>query len=215
MDTGYNQTKNEEWASGMIHGIGAGLSLAGMIILVDHASRTGDAWRTAIFGIYGSSLIILYAVSTVYHIVSNPRIKALFHLFDHAAVFLLIAGTYTPFCLITVRGWWGWSIFCIVWGMAILGIVFQYFFIGRFRIASTILYLVTGWIIVIAVKPLLETLPAGGLKWIIFGGACYTFGIIFFAWKKLPFGHFIWHIFVLAGSIFHYFGVLFYVLPAP
>jgi hemolysin III len=213
MVTIYNPTKKEELASGIIHGIGAGLSLVGLIILIVSASRTGDAWRTAIFCLYGSSLIILYLASTVYHIVSNPRIKAVFHFFDHAAVFLLIAGTYTPFCLITIRGWWGWCIFFIVWGIAILGIVFKYFFTGRFRIASTILYLVMGWIIVIAVKPLIETLPVGGLKWIILGGACYTTGIIFFAWKKLPFSHFIWHVFVLGGSIFHYFGVLFYVLP--
>jgi hemolysin III len=213
MKAGHTGNMNEEIANSISHGIGAGLSVAALSILVVMASRHGDAWRVVSFSIYGSTLIILYLASTFYHLLTNSSAKRVFHIFDHSAIFLLIAGSYTPFCLVTIRGGWGWTIFGIVWGVAIFGIVFKAFFTGRFNIVSTILYLVMSWIAVIAIKPLLENLPATGFIWLGLGGACYMAGILFYAWKKLPFGHFIWHLFVLGGSIFHFFGILFYVLP--
>jgi hemolysin III len=206
-------TKKEEIASSIIHGIGALLSISGLSVLLALASRQGDALRLASISVYGATLIVLYISSTIYHISLNPGVKKVFHVFDHASIYLLIAGTYTPFCLVILRGNWGWSIFGIVWGIAVLGIVFKAFFTGRFKILSTILYLVMGWIVIIALKPLLEKLPSGGFKWLALGGACYTSGVIFFAWRKLYYSHPIWHLFVLAGSIFHFFAVLFYVLP--
>ena len=213
MNSVQTESLKEEIANSISHGVGAGLSIAALSILIVMAARHGDAWRIVSFSIYGSTLVLLYLASTFYHIFSNSSVRRVFHVFDHSAIFLLIAGSYTPFCLVTIRGGWGWSIFGIVWGIAVLGIVFKAFFTGRFNIVSTILYLLMGWIIVIAIKPLLGSLPAGGFIWLGLGGGCYTAGIIFFAWKKLPFGHFIWHLFVLGGSILHFFGILLYVLP--
>lgn len=213
MNTKNNQTLKEEIANSISHGIGAGLSIAALSILVAMAGLYGDAWRVVSFSIYGSTLILLYLASTFYHSFTNPTAKWVFHVFDHSAIYLLIAGSYTPYCLVTMRGGWGWSIFGVVWGIAIFGIVFKALFTGRFNVVSTILYVMMGWIIVIAIRPLLVNLPTGGFIWLVLGGACYTAGILFFAWQKLPFSHFIWHLFVLAGSILHFFGILFYVLP--
>ncbi len=207
-------TIKEEIASGIIHAVGTILSVSGLGVLLVLAIRQGDAWKLASFIIYGATLVLLYLASTIYHLSRKPGAKRVFHIFDHAAIYLLIAGTYTPFCVVTLRGSWGWSILGIVWGIAVLGIVFKAFFTGRFKVFSTALYLAMGWIAVIALKPLLENLPIGGFKWIVLGGACYTFGVIFFAWRRLHYSHPIWHLFVLAGSIFHFFAVLFYVLPS-
>ncbi len=207
------ETRKEEIANSITHGIGAALSIAALSILVVFAGLRGDAWRVVSFSIYGSTLVLLYLASTFYHVFSNPRVKRVFHVFDHSAIFLLIAGSYTPFCLVTIRGGWGWSLFGVVWGIAIFGIVFKAFSTGRYNFVSTALYIAMGWIAVIAIKPLVAQLPPGAFAWILLGGLSYTLGVIFYAWERLPYGHAIWHLFVLGGSTLHFFAVLFYVLP--
>lgn len=203
----------EEIANSVTHGIGAGLSVAALSILVTFASLNGDAWRVVSFSIYGSTLILLYIASTFYHGLPFPRAKIILQVLDHSAIFLLIAGTYTPFTLVTLRGAWGWTLFGLVWGLAICGILLKVFFINRFRILSVCLYIGMGWIMLIALKPLLSAVPVGGIVWLGIGGLAYTFGVIFYVLKQIPFNHAIWHLFVLAGSVCHFFSILFYVLP--
>jgi hemolysin III len=158
-------------------------------------------------------MVFLYIASALYHSSWNPRHKHILKIIDHACIYLLIAGTYTPFTLVTLRGSWGWSLFTLVWGLALVGIIFQVFFVYRFRILATLAYLLMGWIIVIAVKPLVTQLPLGGLVWLIAGGLAYTAGAVFYVWKRLPYSHAIWHLFVICGSLCHFFAVLFYVIP--
>ena len=207
------ETRREEIANSITHGIGAALSIAALSVLVVFAGLRGDAWRVVSFAIYGATLVLLYLASTFYHVFPNPRVKRVFHVFDHSAIFLLIAGSYTPFCLVTIRGGWGWSLFGVVWGIAIFGIVFKAFFTGRYNFVSTALYIAMGWIAVIAIRPLVAQLPTGAFAWILLGGLSYTVGVVFYAWERLPYGHAIWHLFVLGGSTLHFFAVLFYVLP--
>jgi len=207
------ETKGEELANSITHAVGIIFSVTALSVLVTFAGRMGDVWKILSFAIYGITMILMYFASTFYHAVRDPRIKKIFKMFDHSAIYLLIAGSYTPFCLVTLRGPWGWSIFGTVWGIAALGIVFKAFFTGRFRIASTLTYVIMGWIVVIAVKPIMESLPLEGLIWLLMGGISYTAGIIFYSWKRLPFNHSIWHIFVLGGSALHFCTILLYVLP--
>jgi len=207
------ETVQEEIANSITHGVGALLSVSAMSILVVLAYQRGDPWRMVSFSIYGATLVIMYLSSTFYHAFPFSGVKRVFKILDHAAIFLLIAGSYTPFCLVTLRGAWGWSIFGVVWGIALFGIVFKAIFPVRFRFTTTVLYLFMGLIIVIAVKPLLANLPRGGLTWIAMGGASYVCGIAFYLWDSLPFSHTVWHLFVLGGSALHFFGILFYVLP--
>ena len=207
------QTLGEEIANSITHGIGAALSVAALSILVTLASLYGDAWRIVSFSIYGATLIMLYLASTLYHGFTNPRVKKIFQLLDHTAIFLLIAGTYTPFTLVTMRGAWGWTLFGLIWGVAIVGIVLTFLFIGRFRVLFVILYVGMAWLVVIAAKPLIQLVPSGGIVWMAIGGAFYMLGVIFYLWQKLPFNHTIWHFFVLGGSVCHFFGILFFVLP--
>ncbi|MCX6556479.1 MAG: hemolysin III family protein [Candidatus Aminicenantes bacterium] len=203
----------EETINALTHGLGALLSLAGLVVLVILASLRGDAWHIVSCCIYGATLVLMFAGSTLYHSLRNPRHKHIFRIIDHAAIFLLIAGTYTPFVLVTLRGGWGWSLFGVIWGLALAGIVFQVFFIGRFRVLQTLIYLLMGWLVVVAGKPLLARVPRPGLLWLLAGGLCYTVGAFFYLWKKLPMHHAAWHLFVLAGGACHYFAILFYVLP--
>ena len=205
------QTIGEEIANGITHGIGAALSLAALVILVVFASLYGDAWRVVSFSIYGTTLFILYLASTLYHSFRNKRVKHFFNILDHSSIFLLIAGTYTPITLISMRGPWGWTLFGLIWGMAIVGILSKVFFIDRFKMLSVALYIGMGWLILIAVRPMLEMVPPGLIKWIVIGGLCYTFGVIFYAIKRVPYFHFVWHLFVLAGRITHFLGILFYL----
>ena len=207
------QTRGEEIANSILHGIGAGLSVAALSVLVVLASLKGDPWRIVSFSIYGAALVLLYLMSTLYHSLPCPRAKRVFRRLDHAAIYLLIAGTYTPFTLVTMRGTWGWTLFGIVWGMALAGIVFKAFFISRFEVLSTFLYVAMGWCVVVAVKPLLIALPTGALPWIICGGLAYTGGVVFYLWDRKPYFHTVWHLFVMAGSAFHFFSMLFFVLP--
>jgi hemolysin III len=203
----------EETINAWTHGLGALLSLAGLVVLVVLASLRGDAWHIVSCSIYGVMLLLLFSSSTLYHSFRNERVKHVLRIIDHAAIFLLIAGTYTPFVLVNLRGGWGWSLFGVIWGLALAGIVFQVFFVSRFRLLQTVIYLLMGWLVVIAVKPLLTRVALPGLLWLLAGGLSYTVGALFYLWKKLPYHHAVWHLFVLAGGVCHYFAVLFYVLP--
>ncbi len=203
----------EETINAATHGLGAVLGAAGLAVLVVMAALRGDAWHVVSCSIYGATLVLLFTSSTLYHSFRGPRVKHVFRIIDHSSIYLLIAGTYTPFLLVTLRGRWGWSLFGVIWGLAVAGIVFQIFFVSRFRLVQTLIYLAMGWLVVVAVKPLFAHVPGAGLLWLLIGGLFYTLGAVFYLWKKLPYHHAVWHVFVLGGSICHYFAILFYVLP--
>lgn len=205
----------EELANTITHGIGLALSLAGLVVLVVLAAVRGGPRLIVSCAIYGSTLVCLYAASTLYHGIPSPRSKRALRILDHSAIYLLIAGTYTPFLLVNLRGGWGWSLFGIVWGLAMAGILFKFLFVDRFSFFSTLLYLLMGWLVLIALKPLLASVPSTGLLWLFAGGLLYSLGVVFYAWKKIPYNHVIWHLFVLAASACHYLAVLYSViLPA-
>lgn len=208
----------EELANSITHGIGVVLSIAGLSVLTSFASVFGSAWHIVSCAIYGATQILLYTASTLYHSIPHPRAKEILRVFDHSAIYLLIAGTYTPFTLVSLRGPWGWTIFGVVWGIAIIGILLRAWWMRNSltkqkAIWRTLPYIGMGWIAILAIKPLLEALAPGGLALMFAGGLAYTLGSIFYAWKKLPYNHAIWHVFVMAGSAFHFFAVLFYVIP--
>ena len=204
----------EEVAHAITHGVGLLLSVVALVVLVVSASLRGDAWRIVSAIIYGTTLVLLYAASTCYHASWSPRAKAFFQTLDHAAIYFLIAGTYTPFTLVNLRGGWGWSLFGVVWGLALFGVLLEAAAPQRVRILSLILYLGLGWLVAIAVKPLLLSVAAGGIILLLLGGLAYSGGVVFYVWRRLPYHQAIWHLFVVAGSIFHFFAVLFYVIPA-
>ncbi len=206
------QTAGEEIANVATHAAGAALGIAGLGVLVVGASRHGDAWRIVSFSIYGLTLVLLYLASAFYHGTRSPRLKRLFQLFDHAAIYLLIAGTYTPFTLVSLRGPLGWTFFGLIWALAIAGILLNLFPPRRARPLSMVLYLVMGWLAVAAVKPVVDAVSIRGLLWLAAGGLCYTLGVLFYIWNRMPFAHTVWHLFVLAGSIFHFFAIFYYVL---
>jgi hemolysin III len=205
------QSSGEEIANSISHGIGAALSIAALVTLVVFASRRGDILRVVSLSIYGTTLIVMYLSSTLYHSFSNPRTKHFFRILDHSSIYLLIAGSYTPIVLVAMRGAWGWTIFGIVWTMAVCGIVAKIFLTGRYGIVSVILYIAMGWIIVLAIKPMIQSVPWKLFIWLLIGGLSYTFGIIFYAWEKMPYNHTVWHLFVLGGSIAHFIGILLYI----
>ncbi len=207
------QTAGEEIANVTTHMVGAALGIAGLSVLVVGASRHGDIWRIVSFSIYGLTLVLLYLASAFYHGARSPRVKQLLRLFDHAAIYLLIAGTYTPFTLVSLRGPLGWTIFCLIWALAIAGVILKVFHFERVHFLSTALYLVMGWLVVIAVRPVIDAVSLRGLLWLGAGGLAYTFGVIFYVWHRLPYAHTVWHLFVLAGSVFHFFAICFYGLP--
>lgn len=202
----------EEIANAVIHGIGALLSIVALVLLVVFSAINKQPWSIFSSIIYGSSLIILYSASTLYHSFQNKKVKELFEIFDHSAIYILIAGTYTPFALITLNGRLGWIIFSVVWILAAIGILFKIFFVKKFMILSTLLYIAMGWLVVFAMGPLVENLDFWGLFWLVIGGILYTLGTIFYIWRKIPYHHAIWHLIVLAGSICHFFSVFFYVI---
>jgi hemolysin III len=194
------------------HLVGAALALAGLVVLVVFAALKGDVWKVTSFSIYGASLFLLYTLSTLYHSLRG-RAKQIFMKLDHVAIYLLIAGTYTPLTLVTLRGTWGWTLFGIVWGLAISGIVVDVLHRQGARRMQMVIYLLMGWLIVVALYPLVKVMPMGGLVLLVLGGLFYTGGIVFFALdKRIKHAHGIWHLFVLAGSISHYLIMLFYVL---
>jgi hemolysin III len=203
----------EEAANRLTHGFGALLSVAGLVLLVVHSARHGDAWMVTSTAVFGTTLVLLYSASTLYHSVSSDRWRRLGQKLDHAAIYLLIAGTYTPFTLGPLRGAWGWTLFGIVWGCAVVGVVLKLFFAGKFELLSTVAYLAMGWLVVIALKPLVAALPAGALWLLLSGGLCYSLGTIFYHWEKLPFNHAVWHVWVLAGSACHWAAVFAYLVP--
>lgn len=205
------QTLGEEIANSITHGVGIGLSIAALVILVVLASKRGDAWRIVSFSIYGATLILLYLSSTLYHSVVNPKIKNIFRILDHSAIYLLIAGSYTPITLTFMRGAWGWTLFGIVWGIALGGITLTILLLDKLKALLVISYVAMGLLIVIAFKPMMQMVPKGMIIWLFTGGACYILGIVFYLWKRLPYHHPIWHIFVLGGSISHFLGILFYL----
>jgi hemolysin III len=207
------QTRGEELANRVTHGIGTALSAGGLVILVIFAGRHGDAWQVVSSAVFGSTLVLLYTASTLYHSFRNPRTKAVLQKFDHAGIFLLIAGTYTPFVLVTLRGPWGWSLFGVIWGMALVGVFLKFWWAGRFNLASTLIYLAMGWLVIVAEKPLIAALPRGGLWLLLAGGLCYTGGAAFYLWHRLPFHHAIWHLCVLGGSACHWAAIFLFVLP--
>ena len=194
------------------HVVGAALAAIGGVILVVAAARTGDAWKIVSCSVYAAMLLTLYLPSSLYHSVRASRAKTVLQRLDHCAIYLLIAGTYTPFMLVTLRGPWGWSLFGVVWGLAVIGIAQEYLYARGARILSLVIYVLMGWLIVIGIKPLLAALEWNGFLWLAAGGLCYTGGIGFYATDhKLRHGHGIWHLFVLAGSSCHFVAILFYV----
>jgi hemolysin III len=199
-------------ANAITHGIGAGLAIVGAVYLIA-ASTRGTAWHVVSCSIFAGTLVLVYICSTLYHSLVRTGARHVFHVLDHSSIYLLIAGTYTPFTLILLHGPVGWWIFGIEWGLAIAGVVFKSFAVGRFQVASALVYLFQGWLIVFATGPLLRAISSQGMMWLGAGGLAYTLGMVFFAYDRLPYFHAAWHIFVLAGSIAHYFAILFYVVP--
>src|SRR5262245_9191253 len=209
-------TAGEEIAHALTHGLGVILAIAGLTVMVARATLYGNAWHIVGAAIFGTTLVLMYTASTLYHSIPAeqlPNAKKILRIVDHSSIYLLIAGTYTPFTLVTLNGPWGWSLFGIVWGLALVGVVFKLFATGKFEKLSLAIYLGMGWCIVIAIKPLVQTLETGGLVLLIAGGLAYTGGVAFYALDTRKYFHAIWHGFVLAGSVLQYFAVLFYVIP--
>ena len=202
----------EEMINIYSHALGVVLSIAALVLLVVRASQYGDVWHIVSFSIFGASLIILFSASTIYHSAKDETVRARLRVVDHASIYILIAGTYTPFTLVTLSGATGWIIFGITWGMALSGIVLKIFYTGRFELLSTLLYVFMGWIIIFAIQPLMDVLPAAGLYWLIGGGIAYTVGAVLYAIKRIKFNHAIFHVFVLLGAFCHFMAVYFYVL---
>jgi len=205
-------TAGEEVAHSVTHGVGLLASVAGLVVLVVQAAATRDPWRITACAVYATTLVLLYGTSTLYHALSATRARRVFRVLDHSAIFLLIAGTYTPFALVSLRGPWGWSLLGIVWGLALLGITAKAVFGTRWPILSTALYVAMGWVALVAVKPLVAHVPPAAIAWLVAGGLAYTGGVVFYAWTKLRYSHAIWHLFVLAGSVCHYVAVFRYVV---
>jgi hemolysin III len=196
-------TLGEEIAASVTHGVGAALSVAGLVVMIVAAALRGTAWHVVACAIYGASLVLLYLCSTLYHAMTSPRAKRVFRVLDHASIYILIAGTYTPFTLVVLRGAWGWSLFGVVWALAVAGVVFKCFFTGRLNTLSTAVYVLMGWLAVVAVRPLLAACSWTALLWLLAGGIAYTSGVLFFS-SRWKYAHAVWHIFVLAGSICHF-----------
>lgn len=201
----------EEIVNSITHGIGALLSIVALVILIIVAGKHGDFWHLLSFSIYGCTLILLYLSSTLYHSFSRPRIKNLFARFDHVSIFLLIAGTYTPILLTSVRGAWGWILFGIIWSVALVGAIIRSIYLHRFRRLMVGVYLLMGWMFVLAGKQIFLSLPSISLTFLVLGGIAYSVGVIFYMWRTLPYSHGIWHLFVLAGSVLHFFAIYFII----
>lgn len=205
----------EEVAHAVTHGLGAVLSIGGLIFMLYWAIEYGDTYHVVSAAIYGASLILLYTASTLYHAFPWPRVKYFFQQMDHAAIFVLIAGTYTPFALINLRGVWGWTLLGVVWSIALLGVTLELVMTKRRKWLSLSLYLGLGWMALIVIKPMIDNIDLPGLLLLVAGGITYSLGVIFYVWKSLKYHHAIWHLFVLGGSIFHFFSIFYYVLPQP
>ncbi len=200
-------TVREEVANAITHGLAAAVALAGASVLITLSALFGDGWQLAGAIVYGVTLLLLYLASTLYHAIPHAGAKARLKVFDHCAIYLLIAGTYTPFALIGLRGAWGWSLLAIVWSLALLGCIFKLFYTGRFKGLSTAVYIGMGWIALVAIEPSLRLLTTWTLSWVLAGGIFYTLGTLFYMSQRLPFAHAIWHGFVIAGSVCHFVAV--------
>jgi hemolysin III len=206
----------EEIAASLIHGVGLVLAIAGFAVLAVVAARHGDAWHVVACSVFGATLVLLYTASTLYHSIPPirlPRAKSVLQVLDHSAIFLLIAGTYTPFTLVSLRGPWGWTLFGVIWTLALLGILARALMPRRPTALFVALYVVMGWTILVALDPMSQRLAPGGLRLLFAGGVAYTAGVAFYLWRRLPYHHAVWHGFVLLGSILHFFAVLLYVIP--
>ncbi|ALC87736.1 hemolysin D [Bacillus sp. FJAT-22090] len=201
-------SKREEIANAIIHGIGALLSIAALVILIVSSVSKGTAWHVVSFTLFGATMVLLYASSTLVHGFPAGRAKDVFEIMDHSSIYFFIAGTYTPFLFLAVKGSLGWTLFGIVWGLAIAGTVFKAYFVKRFLHTSTLLYVVMGWLMVFAWKPLVANVSTEGLIYLAVGGVLYTLGAIFYVWRGFTYHHAVWHIFVLAASILHFFAVM-------
>lgn len=208
-------TFGEEIAHAVTHGLGVLLAIAGLTIIVARAALYGTELHIISAAIFGSTLVLMYAASTLYHSIPIPAAKKVLRAVDHSSIYLLIAGSYTPFTLVTLEGPWGWAVFGLVWTLALAGVIFKIFATGRFEKLSLAIYLAMGWCIVIAIKPLIQSLPTGGLLLLFAGGLAYSGGVAFYIWERLRYHHAIWHVFVLAGSVLHYFAILLFVIPGP
>ena len=199
---------SEEITNAATHGLGAVLAIGGTVALIVHAASSSDPWRIVSFTVFGATMILLYAASAVYHAMPPGRAKTTFKMIDHLAIFVLIAGTYTPFTLVPLRGPVGWTVFGVIWGMAVAGIVLKIFTIGKYRKLSTLVYIVMGWTVIGAVRPLVQSVPRETLVWLAAGGLSYTFGTVFYLSKRLPYAHAVWHLFVLGGTVSHFIAVM-------
>lgn len=202
-----------EMANSITHGIGALLAVAGLVLLVVFSAIYGNAWHVVSVSIYGSTLVLLYIASTLYHSIQAPNAKRILRIIDHSAIYLLIAGTYTPFTLVTLQGVRGWIMFGVIWGLALLGILYKVFFINKHVVISTLFYLLMGWLIIFSIRDLYLSLPLNGLIFLGAGGLSYTLGMLFYAGRDRLFMHAIWHLFVLGGSVCHFFSIFLYVIP--
>ena len=208
MDLTHTFSKREEIANSITHGIGALFSIAALVLLIVFASMQGDAWYIVSFVIYGATMVILYIASTLVHSFPPGKVKHIFEILDHSAIYFFIAGTYTPFLLIAIQGALGWTLLGIVWGLAIFGTVFKVFFVDRFLQLSTVLYIIIGWLIVFAWKPLIAGVPDYGVVFLVIGGIIYSVGAIFYVWRGFEYHHAVWHLFVLVGSVLHFLAVM-------
>ncbi len=205
--------KREEFWNTLTHGLGAVLAVAALVLLVIFSAYNGSAMHLAVSIVFGISLVLLYSASTIYHAVVKLKWKRFFRLIDHLSIYILIAGTYTPFALLGLKGTWGWIIFGLIWAFVIVGFIFKFSPLRRSEKLSLSLYAIMGWLIIIAIKPLLANVPSPALWYLLGGGLCYTFGIYFYAKEKIPYNHAIWHVFVLGGSTLHFLGVFLYLIP--
>ncbi len=210
--TTYTFTRKEELVHAITHGVGIFLSKVAFIVLLIFALYNGDFWHLLSATIFGSTMLFMYLASTISHALPAGKLKDFFQIIDHSAIYLFIAGTYTPILLIPLRGDIGWTLFIIVWGIAVLGIIFKIFFVKRFLVLSTLFYILMGWLITIVWEPLANAMPQNGLTYLVIGGLLYTVGAVFYVWRKFHFHHAIWHIFVLAGSACHFISIFCYVM---
>lgn len=197
----------DEIASALTHGVGAAAALAGGAVLITLAALHGDGWQLGAAIVFGVTLLLLYVASTLYHAIQHPVAKSRLKVFDHCAIYLLIAGTYTPFTLIGLRGPWGWGLFAAIWTLAVAGVIFKLFYTGRFKLLSTLIYIAMGWLVIVAIKPLLASLDSWTLGWLLAGGIFYTLGTYFYHRESIRYSHAIWHLFVIAGSVCHFVAV--------
>src|SRR5690606_16247916 len=205
----------DEIANALTHGLGAAVALAAGAVLITLAAIYGDGWQLAGAIVFSVALLLLYTASTLYHAIQHPVAKGRLKVFDHCAIYLLIAGAYTPFPLIALRGPWGWGLFAAIWTLALAGVVFKLFFTGRFKLLSTLIYVAMGWLVLVAIKPVLAALDAWTFGWLVAGGLFYTLGTVFYHRESIPYSHAIWHLFCIAGSACHYVAVTAQVVTPP